>query len=543
MAKDTLVEARTRRLAAIDIGSNSIRLLVVEASVDGSYRVLDDEKQTTRLAQGLAETGLLNEASRRQSLDALWRMKSIVAGYHVDRLEVIATSAVREAKNRQQFLQGVREQLGLKVEIISPEDEGRLSFLSASRHFDLKSMNAVIMDLGGGSAELVLAAKGVVEEIHSLPVGAVRLTESFIHSDPLSEKDYRRLRKHIRKCFGEIVGEPKFIPQVMIGAGGTFTALANMAMRVRGETYSTVAGYSLNRAELRHILDNLRRLAIDERREMPGLNADRADIIVAGLVVIERMLKLLHVNRLQVHDQGVRDGLMLRMIQAGDWWASDRATDRPTERAADRHEPPIGDDDPLAGVRQFAAACGFEEKHARHVAELALQIFRQLQRAFRLPEEEAFILEAAALLHEVGNLINYEKHHLHSYHLIVHGNVRGLSPKQRELVANVARYHRRAEPKKKHPAFARLTPEEQDTVRRLSAILRLADGLDRTHLQLIKNVRLRRRNRKLLISVAASRKPDVDLWGAEEKGKLLEKAFGVKLRFAWRTKRRPRVAT
>ncbi len=531
MGKDSAATAvRTKRLAAIDIGSNSIRLLVAEASPDGSYRVLDDEKQTTRLAQGLAAAGQLSAENMGQSIEALRRMKTIVAGHEVDRLEVIATSAVREAKNRQHFLDLAREQLGLKIDIIAPKDEGQLSFLSVSKHFDLKSMNAVIMDLGGGSAELVLAVKGVVEKIHSLPLGAVRLTESFIHSDPLSDEDYRRLRKHIRKCFrallGDLgdVGELDFVPQLMIGAGGTFTALANIAMRMRGESYSTVAGYALNRAELRHILDNLRRLPLAGRRDTPGLNADRADIIVAGLVVIERMLKLLRVNRLQIHDQGVRDGLLLRMI--GRVFRHDAAEEETAGDLGDR----------LAGVRQFAAACGFEEKHARHVADLALQIFRQLQGPFQLPAEDALILEAAALLHEVGNLINYEKHHRHSYHLILHGNLRGLSPKQRELVANVARYHRRSEPKKKHEHFARLTPEEQAAVRRLSAILRLADGLDRTHLQLIKTVHLRRYRDRLLVSVAADRLPDVDLWGAEEKGTLLQKTFGVKLHFAWQSK-------
>jgi exopolyphosphatase/guanosine-5'-triphosphate,3'-diphosphate pyrophosphatase len=510
--------ASQQRLAAIDIGSNSIRLLVAEVAQDGTYRILDDEKQTTRLAHGLAETGLLSEEALTQSLEALGRMKTIAEGYGVQRLEVIATSAVREAANQQRFLTLARQRLALDIEVISAAQEGDLSFSSVARHFDLKNKDVAVMDLGGGSAELVFAAKGVIEEIYSLPLGAVRVTESVIRSDPLSDRDYLRLKKHIRKWFDKIVGQPSFQPHLLIGAGGTFTALAHISMRQRGQVYGTVGGYELNRSEVRHLFEYLRSLPLAVRRNTPGLHADRADIILAGLVVIERMMKLLRVNRLQIHDQGVRDGLLLRMIG----------------RIFNGKFPGGQDNgDPLAGVKQFAAACGFEQQHALHVMHLAGQLFEQLQGPLQLRPGERLLLEAAALLHEVGYLINYEKHHQHSYHLIMHGNLRGLSPKQRELVANVARYHRRSLPKLKHENFARLLPGERETVKRLSALLRLADGLDRTHMQRIKSVQCQWKSHQLLLTVFADQKPEVDLWGVQEKGKLFEKVFGVEIKFAW----------
>src|SRR5262249_50513816 len=166
----------------------------------------------------------------QQSVEALARMKAIAEGYNVERFAVIATSAVREAANRDEFLDLVQQRLGLQVEVISGIDEGELSFASAVRHFDLKYINAVVVDLGGGSSELIFAAKGVIEAIYSLPVGAVRLTEALVTSDPMSDDDFRRLKKRIRKSFLETVGEPVFVPHVMIGAGGTFLALANMSM-------------------------------------------------------------------------------------------------------------------------------------------------------------------------------------------------------------------------------------------------------------------------------------------------------------------------
>jgi exopolyphosphatase/guanosine-5'-triphosphate,3'-diphosphate pyrophosphatase len=305
----------------------------------------------------------------------------------------------------------------------------------------------------------------------------------------------------------------------MIGAGGTFMALANISMRQRGEAGGSVAHHELTRSEVRHIADRLRSLPLRTRRAVPGLNPDRADIIIAGILVIERLMKLLHVNRLQVHDRGVRDGLMLRMIAE----AFGRKL-KPAEESAD----------PLGAVQQFAATCGFEQAHSQHVAKLALQLFDQLQDHLKLPADERLLLEAAAYLHEIGYLINYEKHHQHSYHLILHGNLRGLTPKQRELIANIARYHRKSLPKQKHENFARLNSEEQATVMRMSALLRLADGLERTHMQRVQAVECEWRKKTAIITLVADQLPEVDMWGGKQKGDLFEKAFDTTLDFAWR---------
>ena len=314
------------------------------------------------------------------------------------------------------------------------------------------------------------------------------MTDSFLRSDPCTAAEFARLKRHIRKTLQPVVGQFDFVPHLMVGAGGTFTALANISMRRRGQVYSSVGGFELNRAEVRHILDYLKVLPLRLRRNVAGLHADRADIIVAGLAVIERLMKRFHVNRLLIHDQGVRDGLLLRMIS----------------RVLHFKAAPIEDGtNPIEGVRQFATACAVEPNHAEHVARLALQLFEQLHSLLQLAPGDRLILEAAALLHEVGNLINYEKHHQHSYHLIMHGNLRGLSPQQRELVANVARYHRRSGPKEKHENLARLSAEDRQTVRKLSALLRVADGLDRTHMQRIEGLRCTVRPGRVNLTVQA----------------------------------------
>jgi exopolyphosphatase / guanosine-5'-triphosphate,3'-diphosphate pyrophosphatase len=511
-----------KRLAAIDIGSNSVRLMVAEARAGGDYRILDDHKETTRLAHGLSSTGLLTAEAIAHSLAALRRMKTIVDGYGVERLEVIATSAVREAHNGPEFIRLVKEQLGLTVEIIPTTEEGRLSFLSAARQFDLSDANAVLVDLGGGSAELVFAAKGIIEEIHSLPIGAVRMTEAFLTHDPPTKGDLQQFRKHLDSALRETAGEPDFTPHLMVGAGGTFTALANISMRQKKLSTQNVAGYEMNRGEVRHILEHLGHMPLEARRNVAGLNPDRADIIFAGLFVIERLMKWLNVNRLLIHDRGVRDGLLLKMI----------------DEAFGRQPGQEEKQDPLTSVVQFGEACGFEKLHAQQVAKLAGQLFDQLQQPLQLPPQERLLLVAAAWLHEVGYLINFEKHHHHSYHLILHGNLIGLSARQRELVANIARYHRKALPKKKHDNFTRLSPDEQATVERLSALLRLADGLDRTHTQNIKGLTCQCYADTVRLIVTADTFPEVDLWGAEQKGvKLFQKVFDRELEFVWQPTR------
>lgn len=514
----TSTVVQTRRLAAIDIGSNSVRLMVADAAADGSYRVLDDHKETTRLAHGLAAEGRLAVEAMHHTVDALKRMKAIVEGYQVDRLEVIATSAVREAANGLDFVDYVRQHLGLVIQVIPPHEEGELSYRSAKAHFSLADQQVLLVDLGGGSAELVFAAKGIIEEIYSLPVGAVRLTEACLRNDPPTRDELKALKKRLKKEFAEQVGDLTFFPAAMIGAGGTFTALANISRRGRGLDAGGVGGHEMNRSEVRQILERLSHLPLAERRAVPGLNPDRADIIVAGVAVIERLMKWLRINRLLIHDKGVRDGLLRRVI------------DETFGRAA---APTEEQGDPIQGVQEFGKACGFEPKHAQQVAKLARKLFEQLEAPLKLPPGEKPLLEAAAWLHEVGALINYQKHHQHSYHLIKHGNLRGFSPAQRELVANVARYHRKAPPKPKHAAYAKLTPGEQATVRRLAALLRLADGLDRTHTQRIDDLRCFCEGDTVRIAARAADSPAVDLWGAEQKGKLFERVFNRRLEFAW----------
>jgi len=506
------------RLAAIDIGTNSIRLVVAEVQPDGTYRVLDEDREMTRLGRGLYRDGRLGDAPMQQSLQALGRMKAIADGFGVAELRAIATAAVREAANGRDFVSEAWRRHRVRLEVVPAEEEARLAFRSVTRHYDLADQLTAIVDIGGGSTEVILAAGGLVEQVVSLPLGAVRLAERYCKSDPLKEKHWKALRRAIDQTVEDGIGKPPFAADVMIGSGGTFTNLAEMAQAERDGKVTGARDYQLSRAEVTRLLARLRETPLDARRQIPGLNPQRADIIVAGVAVIARLTRWLGSQRVLVNDRGVRDGVLLSMID-----------DLTGVAPPSRTQPP----DRLELARRFARKCRSNERHCEQVARLAVEIFEALRDAYALPPAGADMLRAAALLHDIGYLINHERHHKHAYHLIMHGDLRGFSAREIELIANVARYHRRAFPKKSHTNFARLDRGERRLVRRLAGILRVADGLDRTHGQAITRVRCRMGDGWVRVHAVAARDPAIELEDAKRKAALFEQAFGGDLDLVW----------
>jgi len=506
------------RFAAIDVGTNSIRLVVAEVQPDGSYRVLDEDREMTRLGRGLYRSGRLGEGPMDQSLVALGRMKAIAEGFAVSELRAIATSAVREASNGRDFVREAWRRWRVRLEVVPPEEEARLAFRSVARHYDLNDRLTAIVDIGGGSTEVILAAAGVVEQIVSLPLGAVRLAERYGKSDPWRQKHWRALRRAIDRAVKRWIGRPPFAAEVMIGSGGTFTNLAEMAQAERDGKATRARDYALTRAEVTHLLDRLRETPLAGRRQIAGLNPQRADIIVPGAAVVARLAKRLGTQRILVNDRGVRDGVLLSMID-------DLVGVAPAAR--------VQSTDRMDVVRRFARKCRSNERHCEHVAGLATAMFDALADAHSLPSSGRDILRAAALLHDIGYLINHERHHKHAYHLIMHGDLRGFSAREIELIANVARYHRRAFPKKTHANFARLDKSERRLTRRLAGILRVADGLDRTHAQVITAVRCRVEDDRVRLSVAAPHDPVIERDDALRKAGLFERAFQSEVSIRW----------
>ncbi len=515
-------------LGAIDIGTNSIRLIIAEPQPDGGYRVLDDEKEATRLGAHLAATGLLDPLAVERTLETLSRMKSIADGFQTSELRTIATCAVREAADGQQFCQRVGQEVGLNVEVISAVEEGRLSFLSVQRNFDLRPLDVAVADIGGGSTEVVMASGAIIEEIYSTPLGAVRLTEilggkipALVSGGALSTADLGAFSKWIDEILVEKIPQPPFRPHVLFGTGGTFTTLAAILLAREGQADLPLKGYVARRADVSHLVDWLGGQSLKRRRNTAGLSSDRADIIVSGLTIVDRLMKHLSVNRLQVHTGGVRDGLLLQMVD--DRLASASAPYPMRSGTLSR----------LDAARRFARTCGVDLRHSEHVAKLASDIYRQMAELGLVDPADTPLLEVAALLQDVGYLVNYEDHHKHSYHLILNSNLAGLQPQELQLVAQVARYHRGSQPKTKHEPFKQLSAADRTRVRRMAAVLRVAIGLDRSHTQQVQTVTILKNGGELDLALFAKSEPEVDLWAVRRRAELLESVFEVNLRPRW----------
>jgi exopolyphosphatase/guanosine-5'-triphosphate,3'-diphosphate pyrophosphatase len=510
-------EVARPRLAALDIGSNSIRLVVAEVEDDGSYRVLDDERETTRLSEGLSASGRISEEAIVRSLAAIGKMKAIADGLRVTKLRAIATSAVREAENGHLFCERVQQRFQVPVETISGEEEARLAFHSVVRHFHLNDRPTGVIDIGGGSLEVILAKGTVVDQVYSLPLGAVRVTERFDTGEPLPKKERRAVIAAIDRELLESIGRPPLRPQVLIGSGGTFTTLAEIQQARRGDRArtgraATVQGYRLSLVDIERTLDELMDLPVRERRNVPGLPAARADIIVAGTLVVSRLAQYFGCPEIWVHEKGIRDGLLLEMIAELPGGGMARPKDRFEE------------------VRRFARKCGCRESHCDHVAALAVNIFDGLKDPYRLSPEARDLLLAAGMLHEAGHLISQKSHHKHAYHVLLHSELPGFTAQEIEIIANLVRYHRGGTPKESHANFRRLRLEDALLVKQLAGILRVADALDRTRFQRVKQASAQIRDGEVHVLAQADGDAQVELWAAEDKKKLFQKAYGMKLK-------------
>lgn len=503
---------KQNRLAAIDIGTNSIRSIVIEPLASGKYRILDDEKVLVRLGEGLNQSGIISAAAWERAMEALSRQKKIIDGYKVRSIDAVATSAVRKAANGPEFVKAIKSRIGLDVEVISGEEEAELAALSAFHNFDLEGVRHLIFDIGGGSLELITALGTHMEEVLSLELGAVFLTENFLKQDPVNPDQHQKLRKYIRKTLKSSYTGDRAGMHCLVGSGGTITSIAAMVTASRREGYDSIHGYELLRSEVVHLLAMLTRKSDKERRSLPGLNPDRSDIIIAGVTVVDELMDFFQVNVLRVNERGIREGLILRGLR--------RQSLLPKEK------PPRSWRD---STLEFAHSCHFDEGHSLHVAKLALEIFKAVAERYKLTDKERRLLEAAAFLHDIGYFINYSSHHKHSYHLIRHADLFGFTPRERELIANIARYHRKSLPKKKHDQFVRLAVGDQALVSKLGGILRLCDGLDRRRNGVVQGLEFTLSQNALRMKLIGQDDMSVEVFGAKEKSDLFQDAFKLKV--------------
>ncbi len=503
---------KRQRLAAIDIGSNSIRQIIADVTPTGEILVVDEMKAAPRLGAGLDKHAKLSEASMRHALEAIGRMATLARQMGVTRVHAVATSAVRDAANRRDFLDRVRREAGVRVRLLDGEDEARLSFLSALAHFDLGIGRAVVMDIGGGSLELAMSADGLIERLVSLPYGAIRMTEQFLGQRP-TRKDVRKLRAHVRDEIRKALPVRDWRGAQVIGSGGTFTNLAGMHLYRQGfpSAVGRVHGTQVPREELEHIIDQLQDASPADRALIRGLNSGRADIILGGLAVAAEVMARVEGRQLTISGYGIREGLLLERA---------RIVPQPADPGEARER----------SVRTFAEKCHYEVPHAQQVQRIALQLFDAIGHRMGCEPADRQTLADAALLHDVGYHINYEGHHKHSLHLIMHADLLGVPPDEQSVMAHVARYHRGAAPRRSHLPYGTLDRATRLRIKRLAALLRVADGFDRGHVGAVQRVKVRWLDRALRLTVVPNpraRSIRLELWGANRKAALLSKLIGI----------------
>lgn len=521
-------EERDRIIAAIDLGTNSLHMVIVRIEPKlPAFTIIAREKETVRLGDRDPETGDLKEAVMKRAITALRRFQEIAKSLNVEQIIAVATSAVREAPNGRDFLVEIEEQLGLAVSLISGQEEARRIYLGVLSGMAFNNQPHVIIDIGGGSTELILGDGQDPRFLSSSKVGAVRLTSEFIKTDPISNSEFQYLQAFVRGTLERPVDELRALLNVgekarLVGTSGTIETVANIIAREKtGAVPSPLTGYQLMLKDLRDLINRLRKMTYGERLTIPGMNDRRSEIILAGALILQEAMGLLGVDSLTVCERSLREGVIV------DWMLTHGLIeDRLRYQSSVRQR----------SVLKIAQKYEVFLEYADRIAMFAVSLFDQTKGILHnWGSEERELLWAAAILHDCGIHVSHSSHHKHSYYLIRNGELLGYTEREIELIANLARYHRKSPPKKKHENF-RTLPSKQCRlmVSHLSAILRLAVPLDRRQIGAVKAVKCEfkadiREFRLFLVPAFEDDDCVLELWSLDLKKDVFEAEFNVRL--------------
>jgi exopolyphosphatase / guanosine-5'-triphosphate,3'-diphosphate pyrophosphatase len=508
--------------AAIDLGTNSFHLLIARVQPDGSFDLLTKDKEVVRLGSGAGELRTISPDAVERGLAALHRFRRLADSYGAT-IDAVGTSALREAANRDEFVRRARAEAGITVEVVSGSEEARLIHLGVIQTLPVFDERILVIDIGGGSTELVVGTGTDIAVARSVKLGAIRLTDRFFPEGRVRSKAVAECRRYVRSFLAPAIADIReHAPFRAVGSSGTILNLARMVAAAEGRDPGAVSsGDTLRRAGLAAIVAELLGHETAARRaEVPGLDERRSDIIAGGAVLLEELVDLLDVDELRVSDAALREGVLL-----------DRAAQRDSPGVAHR----LGDIR-RRSVLRMAAAFHEDTSHIRHSTALALELFDRLRDEHGLGDGDRDLLEAAALLHNVGLFVSHAAHHRHSYYVIRHTDqLDGFNDHEIELVALIARYHRKSHPKPSHREFHHLDPVDQRRVRLLAGMLRLAIALDRSRSGSVRAVDVRRRNDAVVVAVRHDPDADVSLeeYAAQDRVSLLAAALDrpVRLRF------------
>ena len=495
-------------LAAVDIGSNSVRLKIARLT-GRRLLAIHEDREVTRLGESVFRTGFLSPEAIANTVKVLRRFHRACQRFGTDSVRVVATSALRDARNSRSFLEWVRSATGWKAEIISGLEEARLIHLGIVSSMKMGEAPALMVDLGGGSCELTISSGGHIRETVSLPLGAVRLTNEFLHHDPPRKQELQSLRgfigRELRRVSPRIT---KMRMSTVVATSGTAASLAAVCQALSKNDASSVT-----RAQMNRIAKLLAKANIEQRRRMNGIGPRRAEIIVAGATVYAELLEQCHLRGFRYSPLGLRDGLLAQMAAE-----QDRGTRSRKQIEAERRD----------SLRAALAHYRVDVQHALQVRESAMQLFDALKTVHHLPPEYREWLSAAAMLYEVGDYVNRSGRHRHTYYIVSHSEILGYTPEQRRIIAAIARYLGKSRPTVGDGPIKVLPPLEQQSVPKASELLRLARALNLGRSRSVRDLRLRMRDAEvhMLLRPARGAGIELELWAIEKEKNYFREVFG-----------------
>ncbi len=505
-----------KRIAAIDLGTNSFHAVIVDIYPDGSFYTIDKLKEMVLLAEKGVKGGL-SDAAMERGLEALKKIKTLCDHQGAERILAFATSAIREAENGGEFIQMVIDKVGIKIRAIPGKLEAELIGLAVQHGIQMPDKPSLIMDIGGGSVEYILADKEAFYHLSSKKIGVARMTAQFIDNDPITNKEISTLTNYFRDQLPDVAQAfAQYRGSILIGSSGTMENIGLMIAYKNDKSPSlSVNELEFTSDEFFKFYENVIGMNAKERSTLKGLDEKRIHLLPAGLVLVHYILKTFGIKEIKISAQALREGIILRYIQ---------------KDLKEVSQAPIVEDPRKRSVLELAHKCDWHEEHSRHVATLALQIFDKLKNDLDLTDTDRELLEYAAWLHDIGYHISHRKHHKHALYIIRNSDLLGFKEDEIEIIANVARYHRRSTPKSRHPYYKSLAPENKAVVKKLSGILRVADGLDRSHYQNIRGMKMQKNDSKITLHIEPEADPQLEIWGAMRKKDLFEEVTGKTLK-------------
>jgi len=504
-----------KRIAAIDLGTNSFHALIVEIFSDGSFYTVDKLKEMVLLAEkGLGDK--LSDKAMDRGIDALKKIKLLADNQQVETILAYATSAIREAGNGGDFIQRAIDEVGVKINAIPGRIEAELIGLAVQHGIRMPDKPAVIMDVGGGSVEFIVADQEKFHHLGSKKLGVARMTARFIEHDPITQEEINLLKKHYDNQLVD-VAEAFAIHRssMLIGSSGTMENIGLMISHRNNKTPNlTINELEFTAKEFFELYDDIIGLDKKKRAKLKGLDEKRINLLPAGLVLVHYILKTFGIKRVKISSQALREGIVLRYIK------------KEMSEGIRMH---LDESPRRRSVLELVHKCDWHGDHSKHVAKIALKLFDELSDELHLEFEDRELLEYASFMHDIGYHISHRKHHKHALYIINNADLKGFKEEEIDVMANVARYHRRSTPKARHSHFKKLDKNVKARVEKLSAILRVADGLDRSHFQNVRDLEVIRSNDQIKLKIETESDPNLEIWGAMRKRFLIEKVTGKEL--------------